>query len=57
MSGGTHRVEALSRQEHEAHEIAERISEGQDLVVLPPFELLTAWLYVPLLGPARGGGP
>src|SRR5271156_488379 len=25
-----HRVEALSRQKHEAHEIAERISEGQD---------------------------
>src|SRR5882724_13506741 len=25
-----HRVEALSRQEHEAHEIAERIGEGQD---------------------------
>ena len=25
------RVEALSRQKHEAHEIAERIGEGQDL--------------------------
>src|SRR6516165_3203298 len=25
-----HRVEALSRQKHEAHEIAERISERQD---------------------------
>jgi hypothetical protein len=25
-----HRVEALSRQKHESHEIAERISEGQD---------------------------
>src|SRR6202140_4255232 len=25
-----HRVEALSRQKHEAHEIAERIGEGQD---------------------------
>src|SRR6188768_1610134 len=26
----THRVEALSRQEHEAHEVAERIGKGQD---------------------------
>src|SRR3979411_381583 len=45
----THRVEALSRQKHEAHEIAERVSEGQDfgghaalrtadrLVLRPPF--------------------
>src|SRR6478609_3903638 len=33
----THRVESLSRQKHEAHEIAERIGEGQDLVVMPPF--------------------
>src|SRR6187401_1721195 len=45
----THRVEALSRQKHEAHEIAERIGEGQDfgghaafrtadrLVLSPPF--------------------
>src|ERR1700694_2879746 len=45
----SHRVEALSRQKHEAHEIAERVSEGQDfgghaafraadrLVLGPPF--------------------
>lgn len=51
MSGGTHRVEALSRQEHEAREIAERISEGQDLVVMPLFERPMAWHCVPLLGP------
>lgn len=52
-----HHVEALSRQEHETHEIAERISEGQDLVVVPPFQRPMAWLCAPLLGPARGGGP
>lgn len=43
-----HRVEALSRQEHEAHEIAERISEDQDLMVMPPFERPMAWLCVPI---------
>jgi hypothetical protein len=38
------RVEALSRQKHEAHEIAERIGERKDLVVMPPFERPIAWL-------------
>ena len=27
------------------------------LVVIPPFELLIAWLWVPLLRPVRGDGP
>jgi hypothetical protein len=52
-----HRVEAVSRQKHEAHEIAERIGEGQDLVVIPPFERPIACFWVPLLRPVRGDGP
>ena len=41
----THCVEALSWQKHEAYEIAERIGERQDfVVVMPPFERPIAWL-------------
>ena len=39
-----HRVEALSRQKHEAHEIAEPSVRARILVVMPPFERPIAWL-------------
>lgn len=44
-----YRVEALSRQKHEGHEIAERIAGARILVVMPPFEWPIAWLCLPLL--------
>jgi hypothetical protein len=37
-------VEALFGQQHETHEISERIGECQILVVMQPFERQIAWL-------------
>ena len=37
------RIEALPWQEHEAHEVAERVGERQ-VVVRPPLERPMAWL-------------
>src|SRR4051812_37642166 len=63
MSGGTPTVSkrCLPWQEHNAHKVAERVGERQDLggqaAFGPADGLAQAWRKVPLLRPVRDDGP
>lgn len=50
-------VEALSGQQHETHEIAERVGQCQDFGGHTAFGAADGLVLRPLLRPVRGGGP
>lgn len=57
IRGRPDHIEAMLWQQHEAHEIAERVGEGQILVLILPLERPIAFPEVPLLRPGGPGGP